>query len=331
MLGWTATFVKSQLFTTVPYPTSDFSGQTIIVTGSNTGLGFEASKHVVRLGAAKVILAVRTVSKGDKAAQDIVEACNVPNSTVEVWQLDMSKRDSIIAFAKRANELQRLDAAILNAGILTRKWATYDGVESHIAVNVVGTMLLSTLLLPKMRQCAKQTGLRGRLTIVGSDLMYIATLKELEAEGKIMEKLNDPAESNIGNRYGLSKALVFYSLRELAARSPLTTDSNVIVSVLTPGACKTDIFRDEASAGGKLAMAAGLAVFARTTEVGSRTLVHGIDSDLPMEAHGRFLMDCKLAQNGTIVESAQGQDLAQKWNKELFHLLEDIVPGCTRL
>ncbi|KAK4543113.1 hypothetical protein LTR36_005890 [Oleoguttula mirabilis] len=296
MLGWTATFMKSQLFTSVPYPTSDFSGQTVIITGSNTGLGLEASKHIVRLGAAKVILAVRTVSKGEKAAQEIVQTCNVPESTVEVWQLDMSKHDSIVAFAKRSSHLPRLDAAILNAGILTYKFETHSGVESHIAVNVVGTLLLSTLLLPKMRLSAKATRLRGRLTIVGSDMMYIADLKELETQGKILDKLNDPAQSDIGQRYGVSKVLVFYSLRELAARSPLTSDSDVILSVLTPGLCRSDIFRDDVSAAGKLAMTVGLAAFARTTEVGSRTLVHGISTQLPAEAHGKFLRDCRLAE-----------------------------------
>lgn len=295
MLAWTATFVKSQLFTSIPYPTSDFSGQTVIVTGSNTGLGLEAARHIVRLGAAKVILAVRTVSKGEKAAQSIVDSCSIPKSTVEVWQLDMSDHDSIKAFAKRTEGLERLDAMILNAGILTSNWETYAGVESHLAVNVIGTLLLSTLLLPALRQSAKRTGLRGRLTIIGSDMMYIADIKELETEGRIMDKLNDMAKSKIGQRYQLSKVLVFYGLRELARRSPLNDDSDVIMSVVTPGACKSDIFRDEKGSVGKMAMAAGQAVFARTTEVGSRTLVHGVIPELPAQFHGRFGQDCKLA------------------------------------
>lgn len=296
MLGWTATFVKSQLFTSLPYPSTSFSDQTVIVTGSNPGLGLEASKHVTRLGAAKVILAVRTVSKGEKAANDILQSCNVPKSTVEVWQLDMSNYDSIVAFAKRADGLQRLDAAVLNAGILTKHFKMHNGIESHIAVNAVGTTLLSTLLLPKMRQSAKETGLRGRLTVVGSDLMYIADLKELETKGSILEKHSNPAQPDMGQRYGLSKVLAFYSLRELAARSPLSPDSDLILSILTPGACHSEIFRDEVSTASKLTMAASLAIFARTTEVGGRALVHGIDTELPAEVHGRFLMDCKVAK-----------------------------------
>lgn len=173
MLSWSAQFLKSQLLTTIPYPTSDFTGQTVIVTGSNTGLAFEAANHIVRLGAHKIILGVRTVSKGEAAAQSIVQRCNVPKARVEVWQLDMGDTKSIKTFAKRAEGLERLDAAVLNAGILTNKYATVDGLESHVAVNVVGTMLLACLLLPKLRAAAEQTSLRGRLTIVGSDLMCV--------------------------------------------------------------------------------------------------------------------------------------------------------------
>jgi len=170
-LGWTGGFLKSQLLTSIPKPTATFSGQTVIVTGSNTGLGREAARQIVGLGAAKVIIAVRTVTKGEAAAQDIVKSCGVPKATVEVWQLDMSDPESVKSFAMRASSLKRLDAALLNAGILTSKWDTVGGVESHVAVNVIGALLLTCLLLPIMRQSAAHTGVRGRLSIVGSDMM----------------------------------------------------------------------------------------------------------------------------------------------------------------
>ncbi|KAK3112547.1 hypothetical protein LTR53_011080 [Teratosphaeriaceae sp. CCFEE 6253] len=170
-LGWTAGFLKSQLLVSIPKPTDDLTGQTILVTGSNTGLGREAARQIVGLGAAKVILAVRTISKGEAAAQDIIHSCNVPPATVEVWQLDMSDPESVKTFAKRTSTLKRLDAAILNAGLLTQKFEAYAGVESHLAVNVIGTLLLMCLLLPVMRRSAAFTGLRGRLSVVGSDIM----------------------------------------------------------------------------------------------------------------------------------------------------------------
>ncbi len=71
-MGYVTTFLRSQLFVTLPYPNSDLSGQVIVVTGSNTGLGFEAARHFLRLNAAKVILAVRSIAKGEIAAKELL-------------------------------------------------------------------------------------------------------------------------------------------------------------------------------------------------------------------------------------------------------------------
>ena len=95
-------------------------------------------------------------------------------------------------------------------------------------------------------------------------------------------------------RYPLSKLLLTYAVREIADRSPITPDSDVIINVLTPGACKSDIFRDETTWATALLKAFIQNVIARTTEVGGRTLVHGAAPDLAKDAHGAFLMDCKV-------------------------------------
>ncbi|KAL9627045.1 MAG: hypothetical protein Q9164_007723, partial [Protoblastenia rupestris] len=63
--------VYTQLAFRPPVPKADFSGKTIIVTGANVGLGKEASKHFVRLNTHKVILAVRSVKKGEAAKAEI--------------------------------------------------------------------------------------------------------------------------------------------------------------------------------------------------------------------------------------------------------------------
>ena len=63
--------ISTQLFHRPDYPTADFSGKTIIVTGSNVGLGKEAVKHFVRLRAKKIIIAVRSVAKGEAAKAEI--------------------------------------------------------------------------------------------------------------------------------------------------------------------------------------------------------------------------------------------------------------------
>ena len=114
----------SNFFVTLPTPNHSFAGQTIIVTGSNTGLGREAANHIVRLGASKVILAVRNNSKGNDA-KHYIELETGRKDVVEVWELDLANYRSVRAFARRAEGLPRLDAILENAGISTHefKWA----------------------------------------------------------------------------------------------------------------------------------------------------------------------------------------------------------------
>lgn len=192
--------IYSQIFVRIPYPTSDFSGQTVIVTGSNTGLGLEAARHLVRLGASKVILAVRTISKGEAAAANILASTKATKDMLEVWSLDMSDYGSIKAFAARVEKLDRLDAVIQNAGILSNDLKMINGEEAHIVVNLVGAILLGLLLLPKLRESGKKFKTRTRLSFVGSDVQYIAAFKEANSTGSLFDALNSQEGIDMGDR-----------------------------------------------------------------------------------------------------------------------------------
>jgi hypothetical protein len=95
-------------------------------------------------------------------------------------------------------------------------------------------------------------------------------------------------------RYRVSKLLLLYAVRCIAAKSPISPRSNVIINYLTPGACKTDIFRDDGGWIQKAIMGVMIAIIARTTEAGSRTLVHAVKPEIGEDTHGAFLMDCKV-------------------------------------
>lgn len=110
------TFFYSQLFVTPKYPEQSCKGQVYIVTGANTGLGFEASRHLVRLGADKVILACRNLEKGEAAVKDI-EVNTKRIGVAEVWSLDLSSFESVKEFAKKVDTLPRIDAIVENAGM----------------------------------------------------------------------------------------------------------------------------------------------------------------------------------------------------------------------
>lgn len=95
-------------------------------------------------------------------------------------------------------------------------------------------------------------------------------------------------------RYRVSKLLLLYAVRSIAAQHPLSPKSNVIINYLTPGACSSDIFRDDIGWIQKVLISAMVAIIARTTEAGSRTLVHAVKPDIGEDTHGAFLMDCKI-------------------------------------
>jgi retinol dehydrogenase 12 len=120
--------MRAQLCFHPPVPTSDFSGQTVIVTGGNAGLGREAAKFLARLGVERLIIACRTVSKGEEAREYIQKASG-STKLIEVWQLDLSSFDSVKAFAQRAQQLDRLDALLLNAGMWPKKFTLLEGYE----------------------------------------------------------------------------------------------------------------------------------------------------------------------------------------------------------
>jgi len=194
-------FLRSQFFAKIPEANWDFSGQTVIITGSNTGLGLEAARHITRLGAAKVILAVRTVSKGEAAARSILQSTkSTKEDVVEVWPLDLSDYESVKAFGARVQGLERLDAVIQNAGIFTTKFKIVEGNESHVTVNVVSAVLVGLLALPKLRETARKYGVRTRLAFNGSDMQFVAKFREANAEGSLLEALNQEEKADMGDR-----------------------------------------------------------------------------------------------------------------------------------
>jgi len=136
----------------VPTPSS-VTGGTYIVTGANTGLGFECAKHFVSLGATRVILAVRSMERGNTALATIRRETG-RNDVGEVWELDLTSLDSVEAFAKRLDKLERVDALIENASIALDTLGFANGVETSLMVNVVGTMLLAVRAVPKLQESA---------------------------------------------------------------------------------------------------------------------------------------------------------------------------------
>jgi NAD(P)-dependent dehydrogenase (short-subunit alcohol dehydrogenase family) len=206
-------FLYSQFFGTPPYPKASFAGQTVIVTGSNVGLGLEAARHFYRLGAAKLILAVRTVSKGQVAKEDIVRSVKARNdgaSAIEVWPLDQASTQSTLAFAERVKtDLARVDAVVLNAGVNNVSFQLSEGYEQVTQVNVLNTFLLALALLPKLNETkARFPNSTPHLTVVSSEAHRLTRFEEIN-EPDLYVKLNDEKSYSQQPRYVYLPLFVF--------------------------------------------------------------------------------------------------------------------------
>jgi retinol dehydrogenase 12 len=334
-------FLRGQLLETPTFPTTDLTGQTIIVTGANTGLGLECAKHLVRLNISKLILACRSIDKGEAAKKVLLSskpgAQTAKATTIEVWELDMSSYASVLEFADRCeNSLLRLDAVIENAGISQPSYMLAEDNESTITVNVISTFLLALLLLPKLRESAARHCKMARLTIVGSAVHFWADTKDIEllSGQRIMDRLNDKQTANMKNRYFLSKLLVTLCVQELAkqllssyAAGEAVKKPLVLVNNVAPGWCKTDLLRNE-----KLGRAQNLALrlIGRSSEEGARTLVHGATA-AKWESHAKYLSECKVKPTSPFVNSTRGNEAQEKLWKEVLGKLEKIRPGISEI
>lgn len=109
-------FLYHQLFIhPQPVPQSiDLSGKTVLVTSSNVGLGLEVIRQLISFGASRVIMGVRTISKGQTAREDLLSGSLNQNCIIEIWELDLESFASVAAFAQRARSLDRLDIVLPN-------------------------------------------------------------------------------------------------------------------------------------------------------------------------------------------------------------------------
>lgn len=124
----------------------DQSGRLALVTGANSGLGYEVSRGL-SLRSASVVMACRNLMKGEEAAANI--RVENPNGEVRLMQLDLADLESVKQFAEAFRaEYSHLDLLINNAGVMAIPYGkTEDGFELHFGINHIGHFALTGLLL----------------------------------------------------------------------------------------------------------------------------------------------------------------------------------------
>ncbi|KAA0153846.1 hypothetical protein FNF29_02835 [Cafeteria roenbergensis] len=219
---------------------SELAGKHYIVTGANSGLGFEASKALLSRGAS-VAMVCRSEERGKAALAKLAEATGKPESFLSLHIVDMEDKDSVRSFAvswlKSGRQVQAL---INNAGRIPgeeRELAKDGSTESAFAIMANGTFLLTGLLRP-----AYVKG--SRVVNVSSGGMYTCGLR---ADNFQLQKHYTPLLA-----YAHSKRAQVILSEQWAER--LRKDG-VVVSSMHPGWALTEGVRDQLDgfkAGGKL-------------------------------------------------------------------------------
>lgn len=283
-MGFVGFMYRQKMVHPQPIPPQDLSGQTIIVTGSSVGIGLAAIHLLMDFKVSRVIMAVRTPSKCEEEKKTLLKAH--PGGSIDIWPLDMDSFDSVVAFGKRAQDLDRLDIVLLNAGVKKQMWEqnTLTGHEATIQVNHYSTALLSLLLLPPLRATAARYGKPSRITITSSEVHMWTSFKERKAP-RILDELDD--EKNWGNpdRYNVSKLLNVLWTRELASK---VKPSDIVINTVNPGLVKSSLHRENKNSMEKKFTE----YFGRTTEEGARTILDGAIVQGP-QTHGGYLSECK--------------------------------------
>ncbi|KAF5325729.1 hypothetical protein D9611_000467 [Ephemerocybe angulata] len=316
-----------QFKTIPPVVTADLTGQTVVVTGSNTGLGFQAAKHFARMGPGKLILAVRSQQKGDAAAERIKSETGF--KAVEVWLLDQSKFSSVIAFADRfQKEDVRLDILVANAAIIPTQYkTTEDGWEESLQVNDLSTSLLCLLLAPRLVETGKKYGTRPRIAIVSSSVHYWVefddSVYDAESSWQVLSTEKHFAEVlKTDQRYPETKLLNIFFAQSLA---DLLKDTPVVVDTLNPGYCYSEL---RTVFSGIQAVVDWIMerLLAWTTEQGSRQLVYGAlgGSDKLDQINGAYLELHQVVEPSDHVIGYEGKKRRDKLWSDLVRELSKV-------
>jgi NAD(P)-dependent dehydrogenase (short-subunit alcohol dehydrogenase family) len=208
-------------------------GRLAVVTGANTGLGFETARALAVRGAS-VVLAVRNLDKGKEAAARIAVAA--PGASVAVQELDLTSLDSVRAAAAELGAAhQRIDLLICNAGVMyPPKQTTGDGFELQFGTNHLGHFALTGLLLERM------------LPVPGSRVVTVSSVGHRIRARINFDDLQWERSYSRVRAYGQSKLANLMFTYELERR--LSGSGTTIAVAAHPGFAATELMRNSPAA-----------------------------------------------------------------------------------
>jgi NAD(P)-dependent dehydrogenase (short-subunit alcohol dehydrogenase family) len=212
----------------------DQSGRTVVITGANSGLGFETAQ-VFAARHATTVLAVRNLEKGKAAAERILAAA--PGADVTLQRLDLSSLDSIReAAGELRDRYERIDLLVNNAGVMwTRRARTADGFDLQFGTNHLGHYALTGLLLDRM------------LTVPDSRVVTVSSIGHKFMAEIDFDDLQHDRHYNRVAAYGQSKLANLLFTYELQRRLAASAAATIAVAA-HPGGSNTELVSNNSPA-----------------------------------------------------------------------------------
>ena len=260
----------------------DMTGRVAIVTGANSGIGFETARCLASQGC-HVIMACRNLAKGNAKAESIRKAS--PSAKLSVLQIDLSQKESVKNFAFEFHSLQvQLHILVLNAGVLGLGWAlsSYE-CEMQFSVNYLGHFHLFSLLRDLLLRSAP-----ARVVCVSSEAHRYTNISHatLDLEGPVSK--HRPRDYFSITAYGNSKLCCIYLAMEIHRRYHA---EGIHAYAVHPGVMvPTNLSRHWYVY--RLLFIASRC-FTKSVAQGSASVVYCAASALPADESGLYYFNCK--------------------------------------
>ncbi|XP_050553527.1 retinol dehydrogenase 14-like [Spodoptera frugiperda] len=263
-------------------------GKTFLITGANSGIGYETAKSLVRRKG-RVIFACRDIAKAKEAIALIRKEQPLGGEMIPM-QLDLSSFESIEKFVEIVKAgFHKIDVLINNAGVvvpLNQDLKTKEGFEIHFGVNHLGHFYLTNLLMDLLKRATP-----SRIVVVSSTLHERGNINfdDLNIRKEIEQAKKKGGSSRHNPGYSNSKLMNAYFARALACN---LRNTGIDVNLVCPGFCATNLFRYSIKWYHYIFMAPILIAFMKTAKQGSETVVFCATDHSIEGKTGKFYRDC---------------------------------------
>ena len=291
----------------------DMQGKTVVVTGGNSGIGFETAAALAAMGA-RVVVTARNADKGRGAVAAIAQRLG-GDARVQLVVFDLADLSSVRRGATELLEqAPRLDVLVNNAGlVLTQRAETVDGYEATLATNHLGPFLLTNLLVDRIRASAP------------SRIVNVASTAHSVARGGIsFDDLQSVQHYRPMRVYGQSKLANMLFTLELARR---LEGSGVTANSLHPGTVRTG-YGGDGDARGLLAFGIKIgSPFFLSPAKGARTSVYLASSPDVAGVSGEYFVKCKPKRPKPWAQDADAAQRLWQVSEQLVGLAPGPGPG----